>query len=64
MNAITPPSDTALATSVPDLLEYLADARQLALNRLIEHNNGPNNRLYDHICAAIAIAQQLNDPTE
>ena len=53
--------EAPLVTSLPDILEYLRDARQLALNRLIECNNGPHNRLYDHINAAIAIAQQLGD---
>ena len=48
-----------LITSIPDLIEYLKDAKQLALNRLTEHNDGPHNRLYDYICQALATAECL-----
>ncbi len=49
----TPSTKTALVSA-------LVQARRLALERLKEENNGPNNRVYDAICQAMGALEVID----
>ncbi|MEL7504773.1 MAG: hypothetical protein AAFN18_20155 [Cyanobacteria bacterium J06554_6] len=48
------------STKKADLAKLLKEARRIALARLIETNNGENNRVYDSINAALAEMQIID----
>lgn len=49
----TPSDKTALVSA-------LMKARRIALARLLDENNGPNNRVYDSICTALGALEVID----